>query len=458
MTLPLLQEQPHHRVARLTHNPSTRVRSISLFTATGIVVSNIIGTGIFTSLGFQVGGLPSGFAIMVLWAVGGICALCGALAYAELAAALPRSGGEYHFLSEIYHPVVGFLAGWISATVGFAAPIALTAMAFGVYGNHAAPWLNPTLLSLLVVWICSAIHFTGLRRGSAFQNTFTILKIVLILAFIVAGIFVPHSEPVTFAPKPSDWSLVLGSSFAVSLVYVMYAYSGWNATTYIVGEIRDAQKNVLRSVLFGTLLVVVLYLGLNAIFLHTTPMSEMAAAAAQHKPNVASLAATQIFGEAGGRTMDALICVSLVSTISSMVWIGPRVTVAMGEDMPGLSLFARKTRSGIPRVALILQVVIVTALLLTATFDAISIAIQLALTLCSFATVLGVIVLRIRRPDLARPYRTWGYPVTPAIFLIVSLWMMFHIFRSNPVESMIGLGTTLAGLALYFITGGRARV
>ncbi len=284
-------------------------------------------------------------------------------------------------------------------------------MAFGEYGEpHAISFLNPLSLSLIVVWICSAVHFTGLRRGRAFQNTFTVLKIALILAFIIAGFAAPHGEPVSFLPKTGDWHLIIGSSFAVSLVYVMYAYSGWNATTYIVGEIRNPQRNVLRSVFFGTLIVVVLYVVVNAVFLHTTPMAEMAAAAGQGKPDVASLAARHIFGGLGGRTVDALICLSLISTISSMVWIGPRVTVAMGEDLPALRLLGRTTRSGIPRVALILQLLIVNVLLCTFTFQAISNVVQFALQLCSFFTVLGVIVLRIRRPDLARPYRTWGYP------------------------------------------------
>jgi APA family basic amino acid/polyamine antiporter len=230
----------------------------------------------------------------------------------------------------------------------------------------------------------------------------------------------------------------------------MYAYTGWNASTYIVSEIRDPQRNVPRSVLIATLSVVGLYLGANAVFLHTTPMTEMAQAAAANKPNVASLAAAHIFGRDGGLVMDAFICLSLISTVSSMIWIGPRVTVAIGEDLPALRLLAKKTRSGIPRVALALQLAIVNVIIFTATFDSIMVAIGLVLTLCSFMTVLGVIVLRRRRPDLPRPYKTWGYPVTPVIFLVVSFWMMIHILRSNPTESMVGLGVSALGLVVYY--------
>ncbi len=430
--------------------PLSRLRTISLFTAICIVIANMVGTAIFTSLGYQVGGLPSGFAIVCLWTVGGLCALAGALCYAELAAALPRSGGEYHFLSEVYHPAVGFLAGWISATVGFAAPIAATAIAFGNYGNYALPFLDPRPLSFLVVWICSAVHFTGLRRGSKFQDIFTVLKFLLIVAFIVAGFFAPHPQPVSFVPKPTDWGLLAGRSFAISLVFVMYAYSGWNASTYIVGEIRDPQRNVPRSVVVGTLLVLGLYVVLNAVFLRTTPMAEMQWAAEHDQPNVAALAAKHIFGEMGGRAMDGLICLGLISTISSMVWIGPRVTATMGEDLPALRFFGKKTRNGIPRVAIVLQLIIATVILCTSKFETIINATQLTLTLCSFFTVLGVIVLRIRRPDLPRPYRTWGYPVTPILFLVITLWMSVRLLQSSPKESLLGLGTTLAGLLVYF--------
>ena len=447
--------------------PKGRAPAVSLATATSVVVANMIGIGVFTSLGYQVDparGIPSVFAIMALWFVGGVVALCGALSYAELAAALPRSGGEYHFLSRIFHPLLGFLAGWTSATVGFAAPIALAAMVFGEYLKAAlpphaldfiatlgiAPEKFPLALSLLVVWLNSIIHFAGIRRGSAFQDLFTALKVALILAFLICGFFVKNHEPVTFLPRAQDWKMIGSGAFAVSLVYVMYAYSGWNASTYIVSEIRNPQRNVPRSVFLGTLVVLVLYVALNAVFLYTTPMREMAEAAAQDKPNVASLAGVHIFGEAGGRVMNALICIGLISTISSMTWIGPRVTVAMGEDFPALRWLSIKTKNGIPRVALAVQLLITNALLFTSTFAQVTNYITPALTFFSFLTVLGVIALRRWQPDLPRPYKTWGYPWTPIIFLAVSAWMLFHATRSQPKETAAALTTLLAGAVVYF--------
>lgn len=420
------------------------VAGISLFTATCIVVANMIGTGIFTSLGFQVSTIPSGFPIMVLWLIGGVCALCGALAYGELAATFPRSGGEYHFLSVIFHPAVGFLAGWISITVGFAAPIALAAMAFGQYLNTIFPTLSSVSLSLAVVALVTAIHLRGIGLGSAFQNVATLLKVLLLIVLIGAGFLVREPQPVPLLPTEGDGSLLISAPFAVSLIYVMYAYSGWNASTYIVGEVKNPARTVPLSIAIGTILVTLLYLGVNAIFLKTTPLNEMAG-----KVEVAHVAAVHIFGEAGGRIMAGLICAGLVSSVSAMTWVGPRVAMTMGQDWRALSLLARTTPTGIPVLAILMQSTIVGTLLITSSFAWVLTYVQFSLQLCSFLTVLGLIVLRVRRPEIPRPCRMWGYPVTPLIFLVVSLWMLWHILWSNPVESLAGLLTLTLGLGLY---------
>src|SRR6266576_5890529 len=179
-------------------------RTIGFVTACSIVIANIIGTGIFTSLGFQLNDIQSGFALLILWVIGGIVALCGALCYGELAAALPRSGGEYHFLSRIYHPALGFMAGFVSATVGFAAPIALAAMAFGKYFHGVFNFGSPMLLSFVLVWITALFHFGNLRLGSAFQNLWTLVKLLLIAALIGAGLLIGQKQPLTFLPQASD--------------------------------------------------------------------------------------------------------------------------------------------------------------------------------------------------------------------------------------------------------------
>jgi APA family basic amino acid/polyamine antiporter len=423
--------------------------TISPLTATCIVVANMVGTGIFTSLGFQLAGVPTGFAILAIWVVGGICALCGALSYAELGAALPRSGGEYHFLGVIYHPAVGFLAGWVSATVGFAAPVAIAAIAFGTYFAEVVPGLNPLVLSLAVVTICTVVLLRDLQLGSAFQNGSTILKIALILVIIVAGFCVKSTEPVAFLPAKADGALILSAPFAVSLYWVMYAYSGWNASTYIVGELRNPSRTIPLSVGLGTVLVMVLYLGMNAVFLRTTPVAEMVG-----KQQVAVIAGAHIFGSAGAKMMALFICLGLFSTVSAMMWIGPRITAAMGEDLRALNWLAQRNAHGVPTTAILTQFTIVIVLLLTTTFQTAVNLVQFSLTLCSALAVLGVFVLRWRRPDLPRPYRTWGYPVTPLIFLVISLWMLEHMLADPDTRapSLRGLTVMVLGLAVYFLS------
>jgi len=420
-------------------------RTVGFFTACGIVIANIIGTGVFTSLGFQVADIHSGFALLMLWIVGGIAALCGALCYGELSAALPRSGGEYHFLSEIYHPALGFMAGFISATVGFAAPIALAAMAFGKYFRSVFNFGSPILLSFVTVWIVALFHFGNLRLGSAFQNVWTLVKLLLIAALIGAGLLIEEKQPITFLPHAADTMAIFSGAFAVALVYVMYSYSGWNASSYIIGEVKNPERNVPRSLLVGTTIVMAAYVLLNAVFLATAPQDEM-----RGQLEVGLIAGKHIFGENGGRIVGAVICLGLISAISSMTWIGPRVTMSMGEDHWLLRFLGRKNAEGVPANAVLVQLLIVNLLLLTRSFELVVIYIQFALLLCSLLTVIGVVVLRMARPEIARPYRVWLYPIPPIVFAAITVWMMVYLLRSKTTESIAGLGTAIAGFLLYF--------
>jgi basic amino acid/polyamine antiporter, APA family len=426
-------------------------RTIGFVTASSIVIANIIGTGIFTSLGFQLADIQSGFPLLMLWIIGGITALCGALCYGELSAALPRSGGEYHFLSEIYHPALGFMAGFVSATVGFAAPIALAAMAFGKYFVGVFDVGSPVVLSFVVVWVVTLFHLQNLQIGSAFQNLWTIVKLLLIGALVAAGFLVEPKQEITFLPQAGDTISIFGGAFAVALVYVMYSYSGWNASSYIIGEVKKPEKNVPRSLLAGTLIVIAAYVLLNAIFLATTPQEEM-----RGQLEVGLIAGKHIFGANGGRVAGAIICLGLVSAISSMTWIGPRVSMSMGEDHWLLRLLGRKNPHAIPTNAIVLQVLIVNVLLLTRSFESVVQYTQFSLLLCSLFTVLGVMVLRATRPELARPYRVWAYPLPPIIFAVITLWMMFYLLRSKTIESLAGLATAFIGLLLYFCAGKRS--
>ncbi|MFP6858734.1 MAG: amino acid permease [Roseibacillus sp.] len=424
-----------------------RRRSVTLLPATAVVIGNMVGTGVFTSLGFQLAGIQSGFVLMVLWTLGGVCALCGAVCYGELAAALPRSGGEYHLLSRIYHPALGFLAGWISVTVGFAAPVALVAMAFGTYfaGISGVEGTQlPMLMSALLVFVVTAVHLLHIGVGSKFQSVFTLAKVILIVVLIAAAFLIGDSQGVSFLPKAGDWKVMVSNPFAVSLVFVMYAYTGWNAAVYIVDEVDEPRKTVPRALLTGTALVMILYLGLNAAFLYSTPIAEM-----KGKVEVGLVAAQSIFGEAGGKIMASLICLGLISALSAMTWAGPRVAQRMGEDFHALRFLSITSRSGIPYVAVLWQSAVVYLLLFTSSFEAVLVYVGLLLVLFALLTVIGLFWLRIRQPDLERPVKAWGYPVTPAIFIGVSLWMMVYVARANPAGALWGLATVAVGGGVY---------
>src|ERR1700712_1847497 len=425
--------------------------TVSVMVAVAIVVADMVGVGVFTSLGFQVKDIPSGFSILRLWTVGGIVALCGVFSYSELGAMFPRSSGEYNFLSRAYHPAFGFLAGFVSATVGFAAPVALAAMAFGEYGKSVFPDAPPLALAIGVVWLVSLVQLTGVRHSSTFQLIATILKVLLIVAFLVCGFVIGTPQPVTFAPSASDFSYIASAPFAISLVFVMYSFSGWNAATYIIGEIHQPERNVPRAMLAGTLIVMVLYVALNAVFLHTAPIGELAG-----QLDVARISGSHIFGEFGGRIVGAMICFGLISSISAMMWIGPRVMMTMGEDIPVLRPFSVRSTGGAPAYAILFQLVVATLLLFTRSFEAVLDFIQIGLLFCSFFTVLGVIKLRITRPDLPRPYRAWGYPVTPVVFLLMTLFMMYYLAPVRPLQSFLSFLIMISGLLIYAVFRKRA--
>lgn len=425
---------------------NTNVAAVSLVAATAIVIADMVGVGVFTSLGFQVEGLSSPLVVLLLWLVGGLAALCGAMCYAELAAMFPRSSGDYNFLTHSFGPAVGFLAGWLSATVGFSAPVALAAMALGEYAKSLLPGVSPMVLGLGSILLVTMIHLSGVRQGSVFQIASTGLKIAVIVAFIVVGAVVGWRAPAVDLAGSFQANQVFSAPFAISLVFVMYAYSGWNAATYIVGEIRDPQKNLPRALFMGTGVVIFLYVALNAVFLYTTPISELSG-----KINVAQIVGIHLFGEAGGRLVDALISIGLVSTVSAMMWIGPRVTMVMGEDLPALRPFAQRSRNGAPTFATLVQMVVASLMLFSQSFESVLEFTQFSLTFCSFLTVFGMVKLRYTRPDLPRPYRAWGFPLVPLVFLSVTLFMMYYLLQTRPLQSVAGLAVMLAGLLVYAV-------
>jgi APA family basic amino acid/polyamine antiporter len=415
-------------------------------TALSVVIANMIGTGVFTSLGYQLPAISDFSAIIALWLVGGVVALFGAFAYSELGAALPRSGGEYNFLSEIYHPAVGFLSGWVSATIGFAAPIAAAAWALGKYFSTVIPGYSPQMIGAVVIILVTIIQSINYAIGGGFQTVATAIKVLLIIVFIIFGLLCACNTHISVMPSAQTYDDVFSAPFAISLVYVSFAYSGWNASSYIAGEVDNPKRNIPLSILVGTLLVTVLYIMINYVFLRTAPVEEM-----KGVNEVAFISAKYIFGDNGAKLISLIISVLLVSTISSMVIVGPRVIQMIGEDYSIFRILSRKNSNGIPVIAIASQSLIALILLYSSSFDMIITYISFTLSLFTTLTVLGVFILRYQKPDLERPYKTWGYPVTPAIFLILNCWFLWFVFKGKPVASLVGLGVVALGLVVYFI-------
>ena len=426
-------------------------------TVTAVVIANMVGTGVFTSLGFQLMDIRSGFVLLMLWAVGGIAAVCGAMSYAELGAALPRSGGEYNFLSRIFHPAAGFVSGWVSATIGFAGPTALAAITFAAYATSIMPgydsdMLKKTMAAGLVIAL-TIVHASTRRNSGGLQVIFTVLKVAVIVGFCLAALFIAETpQPVSFLPTSGDGTLLMSGTFAVALIYVSYAYTGWNAATYLSSELEDPQRTLPRILMTGTLLVMLLYLALNFTFLRVAPMDAMVG-----QVEIGYVAAQFAFGDLGGRFTGLILALLLVSTVSAMTLAGPRVLQVIGEDFYALRFLSTTNADGIPATAIIFQSSLAIVFILTSSFESILVFAGFTLALNSFATVIGVFVLRVRQPDLPRPYRTFAYPLTPLIYLVLTGWTLTFVLLNRPLEGLFGLGIIAAGLSFYFLTAAKSR-
>lgn len=421
-------------------------------TVTAVVIANMIGTGVFTSLGFQLLDIQSGFVILMLWAVGGLIAVCGAMTYAELGAALPRSGGEYNFLARIYHPAAGFVSGWTSATIGFAGPTALAAITFAAYATSILPTESSGLiekaLAVGLVVILTIVHGSSRRNSGGLQVIFTILKVGVIVVFCVAAILlIDNPQPILFRPTSGDGALMTSSAFAVSLIYVSYAYTGWNAATYLSSELEDPQRRLPGILLTGTLVVTILYVALNFVFLYSAPVDSM-----KGEVEVGYIAAQAAFGELGGQFTGLVLASLLISTVSAMTIAGPRVLQVIGEDFKALSFLGKKNEDGIPSRAIYVQSSLAIVFILSSSFESILVFAGFTLALNSFATVMGVFVLRKSQPDLPRPYRTFLFPLPPLLYLALTGWTLWFVLLNKPVEGLFGLGIIGSGLLVYFLS------
>lgn len=433
---------------------STNQKKHSLVTAITVTISTMIGTGVFTSLGFQLFDIKSVPPILALWIVGGIIATAGALTYGELTSAFPRSGGEYNFLSKLYHPIVGFLSGYVSATVAFAAPIALAGMALGTYfggviADKTSPDFESTklMIALGAVVLMTIIHIIKVSLSGSFQKFITSLVVILILGLISSAFIFGTPVDLPFLGFDYDFNALLSAPFAVSLIYVSYSYSGWNGAAYITEEVENPTKNVPLALFIGTMVVMILYVLLNFAFLYLVPVKQL-----QGQIDVGLLAAKNVFGESGALIVGLLISVCLVSAVSGMTFIGPRVTQAMMKDIiPNIYNKFKFLSQEVPVVPIIFQSLVAVFMIVTYTFEQVLVYIGFTLSLSTTATVFGIFILRTKLKRIPRTYKTFGYPFTPIIFILFEIWMLTHILLDKPMESLAGLATVLSGVVVYYI-------
>lgn len=418
-------------------------KKIGWATAAAIVVANMIGTGVFTTLGFQLVEIQNTWSILLLWTLGGLIALLGAFSYAELGTHLRRSGGEYHFISKTIHPFLGYLSGWVSLTVGFAAPVALASMGMAAYLEKfvAVPAIP---LAIFAVVVISLVHSFDIKKSSGFQDVFTVVKIVLIAAFVGVALFLGVDG--NAVDTSSGWVQEVSTpAFAVALVYVTYAFTGWNAAAYIVEEIKHPRINLPKALIGGTLLVTFLYILLQLAFLKQAPLQAL-----QGKVEIGQIVAENMFGWLGGKWMSIIIALLLVSSISAMVWVGPRITRAMADDYPLWHFVGRDNRHGIPVRAIWLQSAISIFLILSGSFQQVLLFSGFVLQLFSMLAVIGVFVLR-RSKKVTPGFKSPFYPWLQIAYLAFSSWIVIYMIVDQPKESAWGLVLLGIGAFTFFL-------
>jgi len=412
-------------------------------TAAALVISNMIGTGVFTSLGYQLVDIHNTWSIVLIWVLGGLFALIGALTYAELGTNFHESGGDYVFLTKLIHPLAGYIYAWISLTVGFTAPIAISVMAMKSYLNPINPAIFNEWFGIFVILFLTTVHSFSVGQSEKFQNLSTILKVGFVLVLIALGFYV---VPV------ADNSLDLGGSwtgelllpgFAVSLIYVTYAYTGWNSAAYIVDEIRDPRKNLPKALLGGTLLVTLLYVLMQVVFLRHASLEQLSG-----KVEVAFISFTNVLGTSGGRWVSYFIALQLIATVSGYLWIGSRVVFAMAKDHSLWKPIATKNKNGIPVRALWLQAIISIILTLTGTFEQVLLYASFVLQLMGTLTVASIFWLKGRKDAFKSPLK----PFLQIAFVLFSLWILTYMFIERPKESLIGLLFVATGIITYFLS------
>ena len=440
-------------------------RKLGLFPLTNIVIANMIGAGIFTTSGLLMKDLHHPGVMLGLWLVGGLVALCGALSYGELGAAFPQAGGEYAFLSRLYHPVLGFLSGWVSFFVGFSAPIAASAIGFteyltrafpgllhpGIIGGASEATIMKKLYAILIIAAFTFLHTRGLEAGARVQNALTGLKILLIVGLVVAGFAVGKgSFGHLTAAAPFRFDFGGWKTLGLSLMWIMFAYSGWNASAYVGSEVRDPSRNLPRSLLLGTGIVILLYGALNLFYIYAIPPAQM-----EGVISVGGLAAGNLFGRSAETVLSLFISFALFSSLSAYLILGPRVYYSMARD--GIffkSIAYVDPKCCVPTRSIVLQGGIAAVMVFFGTFDQLLTYMGFSLGIFPLLAVLGVFKLRrTGRSAIKLP----GYPVASAVYILIGATILVLAFLERPKESLVALATAAAGVPVYFFFKSRPR-
>jgi APA family basic amino acid/polyamine antiporter len=425
------------------------VRGLGLREAVSVLMGSIIGSGIFLTPRAIAQAIQSPGIILLVWAVSGILTLFGALAYAELGAMMPRSGGQYVYLREAFGPLWGFLFGWTLLLVIQTGSIAAVAVAFAEYSGYFIP-LTPTLMkvvAILCILLLTAVNYVGVRLGGWVQNIFTFLKVGAIVALVVLGFGLKGGSWANFQPL---WGGIshqgLLRAFGVAMVAALWSYDGWNNVGFVADEIKNPQRNLPIALAFGTLGVILIYLSANLVYMYTLQVGQIA-----QSQLVAADVAKKLIGPLGGAVISAAVLVSTFGTVNGFMLAGPRVYYAMARDR----LFFKKIGEihpsfRTPAFSILLQGVWASLLTLTGKFEQLFTYVIFASWLYYAMAVSGVIVLRRKYPSAPRPYKTWGYPVVPMLFVAIALWFVYNTLTSDPRDSLMGLILVLLGLPAYW--------
>ncbi|MGH9410463.1 MAG: APC family permease [Vicinamibacterales bacterium] len=438
-------------------------RRLGPYDAAAIVISNVIGGGIFFVPVIVAQLVPGATAMLAVWIFGGALAFAGAMAYAELAAVRPHAGGEYVYLREAFGPLAAFLTGWTSFVAGFSGAIAAGAVALAGYLGRFIPAaaddtrlvaipgfdISPkTLVALAAIAALTLIHVRGLGPGRLVQNILAGLKVSAIVALVAFGFAAGHGSAAHFMP-----SVVSPVAWTLALVPVMFSYSGWNAAAYVAEEVRQPSRNVPLALALGTVTVVAVYVALNALYVFAFPVAELARLPGDR---LMDAVAQRLFGFAAGNLLALFTIVSIAASISAMVMAGPRVYYAMARDglfVPAAGRVHDRYRT--PAVAIVAQGIWSGVLVLSGSLSELVTYTGFAVVLFSAVAVSGLFVLRRRRPQRVRPFSAWGYPWAPGVFVVVSAVIVANQLWSNPGTSAVGLALIAAGVPLYFLIRAR---